>query len=939
MTRCNAMLSVKGFIRLSAWGQTFTSGDEVLSSDEPACLSTGLTHRSQMSSVDDHASAVPLGRGSSMDSWSDFRQSPRNRSTLFGKKVPFVGRREEMESVYGRLRDALNSSAFRVVWLHGGSGLGKSRLFKELRRAVAPQRRGVAWHEISTSQTDRGPERFLGKVLYEVLGGEDLARSVDPWSDALRQVTGLVGERYAAECMSIVGRLIGLVPPQAETIEPYVSNQSEREQAEFHVAASLLRTRCRQGPVVLRVDVTRGSVHEVARFIQEMVSALDGVGAACLVESRVPAPQPIASYALELVPLAQERTHHLARQLLRDVQQLPQQISRELSESCRGNPERLLEMIRGLMASGDIRGVEQQWTWQGGAGVSGLSGAVDASGLPFRLAQLDPHLRHLLAIAAVFGRTFWFGGILSVLRSERGPNSGSNTSDDRVALKQALLQLQDLEIISFVADGRLSQELEFVFQQVNDHKGLVAAIGVEQRQTIAILAAQWLAIRPKINPIADAAKVARLYHHGGRPRLAAVAFGQAGQAALKIGQLQRATTLFGQGAALVQRDDSDVAADLHMNHGESALRLGDHKVAEDALMQARHYAECLDDARRAGKIRLRLGQVARLTGRYDLSIELLHQSLKKLRIVGAHKWIAEVMDELGLVYVVRGGADAYRQALAYFLKGLALRRRAQDRRVVARSLCHIATVQLRRGHFKEALDAAEEGAEICEQIIDQWGLASALMALGDVQIASGRARHALSSWKKALDFAVEVGDALTVIALEVRQAEGLIAIGRWQDAAAAIVETLDAAVRSQDPVSLSGVYRVRAAISLQRDALETADLDSMRAVEVAEQSGARFQVALAMSVRGCVLGTRALNATSEFLDAIDTQARQCFDTAVAAYNEMGDLVNQLSTMRSYEDYLSQRGNLQLLAQVELGRRALEDQLQGFTGNLESTTAS
>lgn len=867
-----------------------------------------------------------------------FRQSPRKASTLFGKKVPFVGRRTEMEMVYGRLRDALNGSKFQVMWLHGPAGIGKSRLFRELRRAVAPQRRGVMWHEVSTAPNDRGPSQFLGKVLHEVLGGDGLMRSADPWGEALKQVTDLVGERYAVDCMASVGRIIGLVPPNNDKLAPIVKDPKERERAQFNVAASLLRTRCRQSPLVLCVDATRGSVEDVSRFIQEMMVALDGVGAACLVESRVPAPEPLASYAVNLLPLTQERMRHLAKQLLRDVSELPEGVERDFSERARGNPERLVDLIRGLVVSGVVEAQGQQWRWLNtDAGVPSTDVDGETS-LPLRLTQLSPELLGVLKVAATFGSTFWFGGILSIYRALSGLDSEATVTLDRVGLKQALLRLQDLELVSFTAEGRLSKELEFNFAYPRDARLLVRSMPESEAQRLSGLAAQWLSARPRVNPVLDATHVARLYQAGGRPRLAAVAYGEAGDAALHIGHLHRATALYAEGASLVDFRDADVAAALCLQHGDSALHQGDHKVAEAAFLRGLRLADCLDDARRAGHLRLRLGQVARLTGRYDAATQMLHQALKKLRIVGAHKWIADVMDEMGLVHVVRGEADAYRQALAYFLKALALRRRAQDRRVVARSLCHIAMIQLRRGHFEEALDAAEEAAQISEQIVDPWGMANAFKALGDVQIASGRHNHALSSWSKAMKLATEVGDALTVTALQVRQAEGLIAVGRWQDAAAVVVETLDSAKRSQDPVNLSGVYRVRASISLQRDALETADLDSARAVEVAEASGARFQVALAMSVRGCVLGTRALNADEEFVGPLHEQACEVFESALEAYSAMGDLVNQLSALRSYEDYVEQQGDAGELAEVRARRETVEEQLRQSAGRFGATSA-
>lgn len=207
---------------------------------------------------------------------------------------------------------------------------------------------------------------------------------------------------------------------------------------------------------------------------------------------------------------------------------------------------------------------------------------------------------------------------------------------------------------------------------------------------------------------------------------------EGGNAARAVGQTERAVALFAAGARNSFADDADLACDLRTAHGGSLLRLSQHQQAEAVLLEALHMARCLDDDLRCGIVQLRIGQVARVSGRYDMALQFLEGALKHLRVIGAHRWIADVSDELGLLCLVQGEQDAYKNALQHFLKALALRRRSEDRRVVARSLCHIARVHMGRGHFADAMEAVGEAVQVCDQIQEKWGAAEARCVQGEV---------------------------------------------------------------------------------------------------------------------------------------------------------------------------------------------------------------
>lgn len=102
------------------------------------------------------------------------------------------------------------------------------------------------------------------------------------------------------------------------------------------------------------------------------------------------------------------------------------------------------------------------------------------------------------------------------------------------------------------------------------------------------------------------------------------------------------------------------------------------------------------------------------------------------------------------------------------------------------------------------------------------------MVQGEAQSAAGRFKHALTSWRKVFALAREVGDKRRQLEIVLLQADTRIVLGEWQMAAGLLVEVADLVRDITDPELLSALYRVQAAISLERSALETAELDSDR---------------------------------------------------------------------------------------------------------------
>ncbi len=857
-------------------------------------------------------------------------------TSIFGSQVPFVGRRGDLEKSYNGIREALNKKSLGLVWVSGTPGIGKTRLLFELHRAVAPASRNVMWvrpHGVHAG----GPPTLCGQVLLEVLGGPELLRQGDAWSQVHLRMQGWLGADRAADALQLIAPVLGLrgavLTDDYGAVEPPLQVASQ-------LVGAILQHCARQSPLIVQLEADSIADDEMQAFVAGLRDSAVQGPVAVLVEASEAPQDGLEALSVRLEPIDDASLAALARRLLKKVNGAPESMPEQLAQSAAGSPERLLDALRGMLAGQDIVFRDGGWRWQHKTerGVSAswhntLAAAGQGGGgnLPDRIARLPQDLRVVVDAAAVFGATCWFGGVLSVLRGGRNDGSDSLTERDRNALKGAMLQLQAVDVVVFVEESRLGREIEFSFVHPTDPAAVVAAMDDEKRQLFSRLAAQWFASRPRHDPIGDNARIAELFDQGGRGRQAAQHYFEAGNAARTVGQLQRAIALYAAGSRNAGADDADIACDLRTAHGGGLLRLSRIVEAERVLLDAMHMARCLDDDQRCGIVQLRIAQIARVSGRYEAAFANLEAATRHLKVVGAHRWIADVSDEMGLIHLIRGEQNAYKNALQLFLKALALRRRSQDRRVVARSLCNIARVHLGRGHFHDAQDAVTEANQICDQIQDRWGAAEARTVLGEVHAAQGKYKQAFAAWDQAFLLASEVGDRHRRLEVALTRAETAITVGEWQEASVMMSDVTDLAREVDDPELNSGLYRVQASISLERNALETADLDSERAVDVARSSGARLAVARALVVRACVLGTRALSEGGARATAIDRKATESFEEGLEQLREMGDLVRLGAGLRSFVAYLGQRGGGPRLAAVQARLADVEAEMAAVAG--------
>jgi DNA-binding SARP family transcriptional activator len=294
------------------------------------------------------------------------------QTTPTGTATPLVGRERELAV----LRTTLDHLEGRpaLVTVVGEAGVGKSRLVREF-------------------LTD-APTALIGRcvphgqgALAEMLKAQAVILETDHPDAAYSKITRLVEATIgpdSAHAVAALASTLGLTPPDSPVIDP-------RELHRELVGAwrALLAALARRGPVVVVVEDLHWADATTLDIVDELAERLDGpIFFLCTARTRPDR----GGGTMPLDPLSDEESARLAA-YLPGVDELPDDVRREILERAGGNPFFLEELVLHLI--------------EGGATIPDTVHAVILA----RLDLLTPAERRVAQRAAVVGRVFWDGAL------------------------------------------------------------------------------------------------------------------------------------------------------------------------------------------------------------------------------------------------------------------------------------------------------------------------------------------------------------------------------------------------------------------------------------------------------------------------------------------------------------------------------------------------
>jgi class 3 adenylate cyclase/tetratricopeptide (TPR) repeat protein len=437
-----------------ASGETFLTGDAVNTAARletaapPGGIVVGeLTHllTDKTISYEELEPLVLKGKGEPVPAWlAKGVREDRSRTGLrtTGKlDTPFLGRLSELRSLEAALDAAVSTGRAQFRLLVGEPGIGKSRLILEFARALDEQPDLITWRQGRCLPFGEGVAFWaLGeivKVHAGILDSDDVVTVEEKLEVVLPE-----GEQRPWFRQRL-RPLLGLEGAQVSREEAFAA----WTQFLAHLAAA--------GPAVVVLEDLHWAGEGMLAFVEHLTSQELGVpllvvGTARpeLLTKHPDALKPAAGVGhLVLTPLSRREASRLVSALLDE--RLAIDVRAPIIERVGGNPLYAEEYVRLLLDRGLLIRTKGALRLKEGEQLP-LPDTVQAV-LAARLDTLPPEYKALLCDAAVFGESFWGGGVAAL----------AHRASDEVI--EAMALLAERQLVRPTVSSTLEGESEYLF--------------------------------------------------------------------------------------------------------------------------------------------------------------------------------------------------------------------------------------------------------------------------------------------------------------------------------------------------------------------------------------------------------------------------------------------------------------------------------------------
>ena len=586
-------------------GETFLTGDAVNTAARletaapPGGVVVGeLTHELTKHTIT-YAELEPLtlkGKKEPVPAWLAREPLARTGLRTTGKlDTPFLGRSSDLRGLGKALDSAVSTGRARFRLLVGEPGIGKSRLVLEFARSLEERRELITWRQGRCLPFGEGVTFWaLGEIVKAHAGILD-SDDVGTAEAKLEAVLPEGDER----------------PWLRQRLRPLLGLESSPSTQEESFAAwtQFLRKVAADGPTVLVLEDLHWAGEGMLTFVQHLASQeLDvpllvvGTARPELLARHPDALKPAARVdRLVLSPLTAREASRLVSALLDE--RLASDVRASVVERVGGNPLYAEEYVRLLLDRGLLIRAKGALRLKEGEELP-LPDTVHAV-LAARLDTLPPEHKAMLCDAAVFGETFWAGGIAAL------------APQDVDGVRAAMASLAERHLVRHAASSSLEGESEYLFwhalardvayeqlprrARARKHEEaalwIEAAAGERASDVAEVLAHHYVAALDLSRALRDAALTRRLEAPAGQHLAAAgektlrldvaVAIGHYAKALelLPAGAPERARALYFMAEARLWRGRIPEAIAGYEEAAEAYLATGDRNMAALTLIE------------------------------------------------------------------------------------------------------------------------------------------------------------------------------------------------------------------------------------------------------------------------------------------------------------------------------------------------------------------
>ena len=711
---------------------------------------------------------------------------------IFDKSVVcpvLIGRENDLQTL-DRLMAQSQEGRGQVALISGEPGIGKSRLVREA-RARAPQ--GTVILEGACFQTESAlPYAPLLDLFRNFFGthpppAAEITRLLEPWAP---QLVKLFPEltRY----------LPGLTPGATSSPDP-----EQEKRRLFHALAQTLTELAQRQPLILILEDIHWSDSTSLEFLHLLARRISTQPALLLLTYRGEETTPELTHFLAeldrerlgvefaLKPMSPADVEHMLQAIL-DSPQAP--VSKDFLDTIfaltEGNPFFIEEIVKALIAEGDISFAEASGIWDRKEINPLHIPRTIQDAVQRRTQQLDEGTLQAFTLASVMGRRFDFRLLRELLHVQEA---------DLMAMLKKLIAAQ--LVMEETAD-------RFAFRHALTRRAIYNTLLLRERQTLHRQVGEAMEQLYAASIPAHLADLSYHFYTAGEWEKALHYSQQAGERARRLYSQREAIVYNSRGLVAARHLSIVVESELLSARGHAYQILGDFRSALDDFEQARKLAQEQQNGEAEWRALNDLGTF--WTGRdYRRTGEFFRQAEELARKLNEPRLIALSLNNMGNWFFVTGqtaqALTCHRQALEFF-EG------EQDEQGMAQTRSHLGMAHLHHGDQIGAYEEYRHAIRLFRKLDDKYELIPALIGACHASydetdfVPPQSPLESQQMALEALELARQVGWASVEAFAEWDIALGLAQRGLFGDALAHANAMFRIATEIEDPQRVSGAY-------------------------------------------------------------------------------------------------------------------------------------
>ena len=688
------------------------------------------------------------------------KDKPDPKRGIEGFRSVMVGRDKELALLSNKVQDLHKQKKGGVIFVFGEAGIGKSRLYDELKKQIVSKKLTVKIIEGRCLSYGEMITYFpVLEFLKQIFGISDQ----DPMDAIKQKILTTCEELLPEKNIEVTPYILYLfsIPLPQEFKEKVKHLDAESLNLQMSGALkTLLKTVAAKNPVLVVVEdyhwIDTASL-ELLKFIFD-TSDTDPLLLLCIsrIERETEGHKAEEFFKeklganfteVELHMLSNEASQQLTENLLK-LSGLTAGVQKEILTKAEGNPLFLEEIIRSLIDKGFLVYESGVWKAIKGIAIAGIPDSIQEI-IATRIDHLDPDLKVLLQKAAVIGRSF----LVSLLERL--------TKVDSLMVSVHLATLEELEYIRLSAK---EPELEYIFKhplvQEVAYSSLPKKSRTELHGYVAGIIEQTLSDR-----IDEFTELLALHYTNSDDKNKAIDWlEKAGFHAKERYANEEAIKYFEKVVSTV--DELDEATDQHKwiylkayeSLGDIHAIRGDYDAAIDAYKSMSQGTEEMVVRARAQR---KSARVNWHQSNFTDALKTLDKAIKTLSGDSVDVLIeqAEIYLQRGAVYEVQGAIADAQQSIERALnivEKVGMNERV--RRIRANAYLSLGSIFRNHGDYDKAIETYEQSKALLEELNDKQVIGNITNLLGIVYHMKGDPKKAIALNEQSLAILEQIGD-------------------------------------------------------------------------------------------------------------------------------------------------------------------------------------